>query len=198
MQKVNYPNLNVSLLRDQTAEIVLFWFAQTLCIFAYLRARACEDFSLTQNWRVLYFGFAEVKENQPEYIADHQAGNDAWSLPRGTCRANYGGNRFLRFSGISKKQFSDFSWRSAVEENWRTSAANQRCFIQAAATQRNSSEYFTDFSYLRAVKLYVSAHHQRTYDSASIGFALCKPKYYHTVSSFTKQLIVYSKCNSIT
>lgn len=82
---------------------------------------------------------------------DHQASNDASSLPRRTCRANYGGNRFLRFSGISKKQFSDFSWRSAVEENWRTSG--QSAVFHAAATiQRNSFKYFIDSLYLRTTR----------------------------------------------
>lgn len=83
--------------------------------------------------------------------ADHQASNDAWSLPRRTCRTNYGGNRFLRFSGISKKQFSDFSWQSAVEENWRTSGQSA-VFHAAATTQRNSFKYFIGFSYLRTTK----------------------------------------------
>lgn len=96
--------------------------------------------------------FAKVGANQPVHRADHQANNDAWSLPRRTCRANYGGNRFLRFSGISKKQFSDFSWRSAVEENWRTSGQSV-VFHAAATTQRNSFKYFIGFSYLQTTRI---------------------------------------------
>lgn len=168
----NYPKLKRLLiqLKDQTS-ITLLQFTDTRRILRYPRAR--ENFSLTQNWRVLYFGFAEVEENQPEYIADHQAGNDAWSLPRGTCRANYGGNRFLRFSGISKKQFSDFSWRSAVEENWRTSG--QSTVFHAGS--RDSKKFFRIFRRLFILtRLNVSAV---TNDSTSIVFVFWKWKYYY-------------------
>lgn len=114
-------------------------------------SHTCENVFSSRNECLFCFEFMK-EENQLEYIADHQAGNDAWSLPR-TCRANYGGNRFLRFSGISKKQFSDFSWRSAVEENWRTSGQSA-VFHAAATTQRNSFEYFL---YLRTTRIDVNS-----------------------------------------
>lgn len=116
-------------------------------------SRMCEHFfsSITDTCSTLWI--VKVRENQPERVhcADHQVSNDAWSLPRRTCRANYGGNRFLRFSGISKKQFSDFSWRSAVEENWRTSGQSA-VFHAATMIQRNSFKYFIDFLYLRTTR----------------------------------------------
>lgn len=64
------------------------------------------------------------EEESVKECTDHRAWNDAsrsGCTERRSRVRNYGGNYVPSgFSGISKKQFTDFSWRSDVEENWRT------------------------------------------------------------------------------
>lgn len=86
------------------------------------------------------------KESVKE-CTDHRAWNDAscsgstdegvgWGTTEETVPSG--------FSGISKKQFTDFSWRSDVEENWRTTG--QSTAFHAAPRLRVQKILSLDFS----------------------------------------------------
>lgn len=103
---------------------------------------------------------------------DHRACNDACSgsTDEGAAWGTTEETVPSGFSGISKKQFTDFSWRSDVEENWRTTG--QSTAFHAAPRLRVQKILSPDFSLFSSTPRRHSLASRSSLEEASTSLAI--------------------------